>query len=311
MEDCCLKRDSLEKSLQIWEQNLELFRTGKLPQDEGKDIPDAEALLRLLFFYLLPVEFTLMDVPEYLGMPRNPNEALSDSVWGAAISSDRFGVFVSWRMTTLLFRSFGLNGQLDDYSNQAPVVLLGFDLGLWGSILFSAETAYQLEKRGFFPENGKYPYANLEAAKDLFGIIAKEGLRRDDIRGTLETEKEFPCLEDFQTSNNPFRFSATNPGRDFSRKWYGKRRKYKTTSYSSLSWVDEPSFDYFEEDTCLKLDYEHFKLLLNETDRTLLYLKEQGYTQTEIAKVMGYANHTTISKHFKKIVQMYEDYMRP
>lgn len=303
-----MKRITLEKNLQTWEQNIELYRLGKLPEDRARDIPDEIALLRVLFFYMLPIEFTVMDIPEYLRLPRNPYEALTDPLWRTAISSDRFGAFVSWRMTMLLFRNFGLPGQLDDYSNQAPVVLLGFDLPLWGSVLFTPSAAFRLEERGFFPENQKYPYANLEAAKDLFCIMAQEGLKIDYIRGVLEVEKEIPCLEDFHISNNPLRYTATNPWNDFRRKWYGKRRKYQTVSLSKLSPTDEPSFDFFEDSVNQALDYERFKKTLSKSDQKLLILKEQGYTQTEIAKAAGYANHTTVSKHLKKIAQLYREY---
>ena len=46
---------------------------------------------------------------------------------------------------------------------------------------------------------------------------------------------------------------------------------------------------------------DSFANTLNSTDREIYYLREQGYTQTEIAERLGYKTHSAVTKRMKEI----------
>jgi hypothetical protein len=48
--------------------------------------------------------------------------------------------------------------------------------------------------------------------------------------------------------------------------------------------------------------------LLNEKDRQIVGLLEQGYTQEEIGKYLGYANHSGVTKRIKYIRKLFEQF---
>ena len=46
---------------------------------------------------------------------------------------------------------------------------------------------------------------------------------------------------------------------------------------------------------------------LDSIEREIFYLREDGYTQTEIAKKLGYKNHTPVTKRMKKMRKKWDD----
>jgi len=48
--------------------------------------------------------------------------------------------------------------------------------------------------------------------------------------------------------------------------------------------------------------------LLNEKDRQIVSLLEQGYTQEEIGVMLGYSNHSGVTKRIKYIRKLFEKF---
>ena len=56
-------------------------------------------------------------------------------------------------------------------------------------------------------------------------------------------------------------------------------------------------------------DYvNRFKMLLNEKDKTILEMREDGYTFEEIAFKLGYKNHSGVVKRIQAIKKAYLEY---
>jgi hypothetical protein len=47
----------------------------------------------------------------------------------------------------------------------------------------------------------------------------------------------------------------------------------------------------------------------NDIDRKILYLRDQGATQEEIAAALGYANHSAVAKRMKKLKEQFHAFM--
>jgi hypothetical protein len=119
--------------------------------------------------------------------------------------------------------------------------------------------------------------------------------------------KETPAQEDFNNGESNLRSI------DFYRKWNHTRSKYKTVSTNGLDdkTDDEGNFIEYEvpDKFSAKVDdsavgnivKNDFWGTLNETDKKLLNLRMQGYTQVEIADMLAYKTHSAVTKRLEKL----------
>ncbi len=49
---------------------------------------------------------------------------------------------------------------------------------------------------------------------------------------------------------------------------------------------------------------------LSDKDRKILKMRMEGYTQSEIAKVLGYSNHSGVQKRITKIGLAYQEFTK-
>jgi len=103
---------------------------------------------------------------------------------------------------------------------------------------------------------------------------------------------------------------------DFLRKWYHTRaEKVKTVSLEQCLedsrhdiFVIEGENAHFVTDIISDDYVERFKERLSERDLCILELRVEGHTYEEIAKVMGYKNHSGIIKRIRAIAAEFEEY---
>lgn len=75
----------------------------------------------------------------------------------------------------------------------------------------------------------------------------------------------------------------------------------------------EGARDFFASaDQHTQKEYERIRDIfadsLNSTDREIYYLREQGYTQEEIASRLGYKTHSAVSKRLKAMFEKYNEF---
>jgi DNA-directed RNA polymerase specialized sigma24 family protein len=86
---------------------------------------------------------------------------------------------------------------------------------------------------------------------------------------------------------------------DFERKLYHKRLKVKVRF---VEMTDSVPVQGPESEVVDRMVFGDFLALLNEKDREVVVLLSSGVTKlTEIAQIMGYSNHSPVSKRLERI----------
>ncbi len=120
---------------------------------------------------------------------------------------------------------------------------------------------------------------------EMFNLLKKNGAANDFNNGVKEN----------------------HPKIDFERKWYGLRRKFDCVlSFDELG--ENALVGLSPEEQAIEIsDADFDKIIagfldaLDDTDRTICYLKMDGKTQDEIAQELGYKNHSAVTKRMAKI----------
>lgn len=119
--------------------------------------------------------------------------------------------------------------------------------------------------------------------------------------------KEMPAQEDF--NNGEYNLRSI----DFYRKWNHTRSKYKTVSTNGLddktddegNLIEYEVKDEFQskvEDKAVgNIVQNNFWDTLSDTDKKLLTLRMQGYSQAEIADMLAYKTHSAVTKRLEKL----------
>ncbi|WP_194835939.1 sigma-70 family RNA polymerase sigma factor [Nocardia sp. XZ_19_369] len=112
------------------------------------------------------------------------------------------------------------------------------------------------------------------------------------LRGILDAVRSNRVEDDFSDR-------WTFEREDFERKLYRKRSKIKVRF---VELTDTIPVQGPETETIDRVVYSDFLALLNERDREVVVLLHSGVTSlTEIADIMGYSNHSPISKRLNRI----------
>ena len=125
-------------------------------------------------------------------------------------------------------------------------------------------------------------------AHELVELADKEG----NLRGILEAIRSNRIEDDFSD-----RWSYAKE--DFERKIYRKRSKYKVNfvELKDTIPVQGPETE-IEENQC----WEDFISLLDTKEKRIVVCIRDGHTKVgEISKILGYANHSPVSKALKDI----------
>ena len=75
----------------------------------------------------------------------------------------------------------------------------------------------------------------------------------------------------------------------------------------------EDAKNFFGSNPGMEIKYNFFRdeyaKILDGIDKEIYYLSEQGYKQKEIAKKLGYKNHSAVSKRMKKINKDFQEFL--
>lgn len=132
------------------------------------------------------------------------------------------------------------------------------------------------------------------------------------MNAAIQTAEEFRCFEDFD-------FRNSRQKTDFYRKWYHTRTKHPMVSleefkenyaesHNGQEWEEYDDKQDFEENVLSEILVEQFKATLSEKDMAILQMRMEGKTLEEIAKKLGYKNHSGVLKRIRKIGLAYEKF---
>ena len=142
------------------------------------------------------------------------------------------------------------------------------------------------------------------------GIIIEETLKvvmiGQQVPELYDISHKNAVIEDFNENQK-----ENHPKIDFLRKQYGLRRKFDCLlSFEELTENDLVGLN--PEDEISESDFDKilvgFLNTLDETDRMICYMKMDGKTQYEIARELGYKNHSAVTKEeCIKYLEKYRD----
>ena len=141
-------------------------------------------------------------------------------------------------------------------------------------------------------------------------MILPRVMQRYNLTEVFKVTEQYRCFEDFRSHKNQRRT-------DFYRKWYHTRTKHPMISLEEYQELNAEQYDGqrrllhnedadAEEEAVSQVLVEAFMRTLNEKDRAILQMRQEGETLEAIAEEFGYKNHSGVLKRIRKIGQAYE-----
>jgi hypothetical protein len=149
------------------------------------------------------------------------------------------------------------------------------------------------------PRMGGDIWAGEEEAAEMLEFTVDAADETGQLRGILDAVRSNRVEDDF---SGHWSFARE----DFERKLYRKRSK---TQVRFVELKDTIPVQGPESDILGSLITNDFLALLNKRNRQIVVLLSSGYTKkTQIAEILGYANHTPVSKRLAQIRQAASDF---
>ena len=261
-------------------------------------------------FTLLPMFYLLHDKllakRKLTDFPRRPIIVATDEKWRKFYYDDKFRAPFMDAWGWLIWQGLNIPSGIDSFSIKDPFVQIAYNLPFWAA--FVAEMGVSIEHLALFPEELDMPLLNEEQA---INNIAKIGyrfwhhpaLKMSEVRKIVE---EHRAHEDFSARGSHIKI-------DFYRKYYHTRSKWIKHIYLEDETDDTITYGYHPNEFAeaeYRMWLEPFLKKRDEKDRRIIELLEYGYTQVEIAAMLGYANHSGVSKRIAKIGDGLREYMR-
>ena len=263
--------------------------------------------IRLLpLVYFLPFD-TLIKCPTLCKLPRCFSELAHSPEHIATLQSDQFFNEVITATARMVFPHFGLRGWLEHYSGYCPAWKLAHAAHAWAKAL-DDEIGFGVQWLFNQPKGAVIPFFDDDYIRAVMQLVAKRGITEQNWQPILNAVKEMPCHEDFE----PFK---SNIRKDFHRKWYHTRAKVKILSLEEcLEDENNPVYDIPDNQPDIATqvaaeDYwQRFKTRLTPKDLQILELRAEGRTYEDIARRLGYKNHSGVLKRIRAITAEYEKY---
>jgi hypothetical protein len=268
--------------------------------------PKSQALwLPMLFF--LPTEY-INPCPTLRKIPRNLLEIAHNPEMIAIVNSEQFINEVADAIAALVFPHFGFRGWKEDYSGYSPLWKLSYALPLWAKKIEKI-TGWGLSALLNEPEELEIPWFPYDYVKEVMANVVDQVIFEQEWRPILDVIREMPCEEDYEPRISRVRI-------DWRRKWYHTRAKLKSESLdaliqdpnSGILWLSDDNKVSMEEQVASRDYIWRFKKWLKPKDRQILKLRTAGYTYKEIAKMLGYTNHSGVIKRIQFIGDAYREY---
>ena len=264
-------------------------------------------------FYFIPEDILQKCGADIYSIPRTIGELLKDEAAIATIESDLFNLVLSDAYAYMVWPFLRPDiPYMEIFSGDEPSWKLAHRQGIW---------ARALQECGYMPTieellaGGEYDYElnfmSWEAICFLLPIAVAWAVKSNDLQPIIDAAKEYRCFEDFD-------YRESNQKIDFIRKWYHTRTKHPQVSFEGYQeWYRdryddelelEDPISSFEDEVVENIDVQKFLSKLDEKDKQILQLREDGYTYKEIADKVGFKTHSAVIKRINKIGRMYEEY---
>ena len=207
--------------------------------------------------------------------------------------------------------------RLNRFSDSEPISLLAHNLNFWapflndvieGALLEMPLTEFEDEKDRKYaerrnkelpdgyridrPRMGGLVWEGEDEAWEVTKMLVEAADAKGNLRSIMDAVKSHRIEDDFSD-----RWSYEKE--DFERKLYRKRSKLKVTfvEMDNAIPVHSPSAEVHE-----KLIWEDFFALLNPKEKQIVVCLKNGVTKlSEVGEILGYANHSPVSKAMKAI----------
>lgn len=266
-------------------------------------------------FYMFPFEMLESAGQVFLDIPRTPYELFLNRKWISFVESDLFLNFIIDATAYIVWPFMGLGAAREIYSGYEPSWRFAHATQYWlegfieeGVMLPADELAQRCRK----DPDLAFPYYSFDMLEPYINHTVKAVMAKYNMYEIIDVAKEYRCFEDFD-------YRTSNQKIDFIRKWYHNRTKHPMTSLDAFEedyerrnngkkWdVIDESFN-MEESIISEIDVATFINTLSEKDRKILELRMNGCTYEEIAKEVGYKNHSGVIKRITKIGEAYQKF---
>ena len=268
---------------------------------DGITIPESSHIRFLPLMYFLPED--VIDIcPTLRKLPRDIHEIIESMELTALVESDQFLHEIMDAVAAHVFPHFGIRGWKEDYSGYCPIWQLTYLLDVW---LESLIILYGWSLRSLSRVTSVFgiPYIKPAYFYDYMHRAVKFGLIKYNLQPIIDTIRKIPCEEDYDLRQSRVKI-------DFIRKWYHTRTKVgamlsldECTHGSDEDYRSTIAADPHDmtESIALKDFYERFKNQLPDKDREILEMRMDGMNFEDIAKRLGYKNHSGVVKRMQAI----------
>lgn len=263
------------------------------------------------FYYYIPKSILQKCGAELNSIPRNPRKIFADRQVQAVIESDLFTLLMIDATAYMVWPFMGRNEYMEIYSGHDPVWRLAHSPTLWIQELINLKLISSVNDM-YYQCNYELGYMPEEVISEQLSFVVPMVMEKHNIDAIIKTVEQYRCFEDFD-------FRNSRQKTDFYRKWYHTRTKHPTISleefkknyarkHNGQQW-DEPDYKQdVEENVTSDVLVNEFKSTLNEKDMTILQMRMEGDTLENIAKKLGYKNHSGVLKRIRKIGFAYEKF---
>lgn len=263
------------------------------------------------FYYFIPKSILQKCGAELNAVPRNPRLIFSNREACEFIESDLFLLLIIDAAAYLVWPHMGFKEYMEIYSGYDPAWKLVHCPDYWIKELTDEKilpTVNDLFQKG----TETFGYVSEEEIGAHLAYIVPQAMERYNMNAAIQTAEEFRCFEDFD-------FRNSRQKTDFYRKWYHTRTKHPMVSleefkenyaesHNGQEWEEYDDKQDFEENVLSEILVEQFKATLSEKDMAILQMRMEGKTLEEIAKKLGYKNHSGVLKRIRKIGLAYEKF---
>ncbi len=263
-------------------------------------------------YYFLPEEILSMWSSEYQRIPRSFNALVDDNEAVAAIENDAFLAFLLRSYAYLIwpFMMPGVGAEI--YSGIEPAWIFAHNPNYWIRTLTLQGVIPSIDFVAERLGNRQFPFLPWDMINKHLPLAVEVTMRNNNMREIIKVAEEYRCFEDFDYVNS-------RQKTDFYRKWYHTRTKHPIISleeytencalhHNGVEWDTADGLQDFEKFIDAQILVDQFKATLSEKDMQILTLRMDGYTLEEIAKKLGYKNHSGVLKRIREIGLAYQKF---
>jgi len=264
--------------------------------------------------HFLPIVYLIPDeIAEKRGLadfPRDPYIAATEDEWWETYHSKKFQVTLMDTWAWMMWQCLGVKGGIDNYSANNPITRMVYDLPMWAWLL--SEIEIDIDMLAGLPHGEEIPFLSMEESAEYCERFANLFWNHPDLK-----MREVEEIVKTHRAHGDYSGMPSHVKMDFHRHYYHTRAKTKVEPIISgydedgeeeIVYAPYTPNDFAEVET--RIWFEGFLKRLNEKDRQIVKLLEEGYTQEEIAEMLNYANHSGVNKRIKYIRKEFEKFRK-